>query len=278
METDKRVETLESEFKLMKGELKQTLSSVRDYLLNLKLPASPEAALLAAAMGEGGSGMVMDGRFSIDKGGAGSELEPGRDESTPGRDELTDEEAAEENESEENESEEDESQEPEAELSEEPEEPMEDEETGKTGVEMNQSTPPVNLLANLIRWISNARRAIGAEQLPIFLEMYGISGHLSPELKEVILHLADIAATEPADASAAEIWSQLILELHGILAGDNSPLYPLRPFWNDGGSDAQLSETDEDEPQHKPLKLKLVLQGSDGKDKEFSLNLDPDAE
>ena len=38
--TDKRVETLEDEFKLLKGELKETLSSVRDYLVNSELPAS----------------------------------------------------------------------------------------------------------------------------------------------------------------------------------------------------------------------------------------------
>ncbi len=69
METDKRGETLESEFKLMKGELKQTLSSVREHLLNLKLPPSQEAALLAAAISGGGADMSMDGKFSIEKGG-----------------------------------------------------------------------------------------------------------------------------------------------------------------------------------------------------------------
>ena len=38
MEVNKRLEVLEGEFKLMKGELKETLAGVRDYLQRVKLP------------------------------------------------------------------------------------------------------------------------------------------------------------------------------------------------------------------------------------------------
>ena len=39
METDKKVELLESQLKLIKGELKQTLTDVRNFLLEIKLPS-----------------------------------------------------------------------------------------------------------------------------------------------------------------------------------------------------------------------------------------------
>ena len=143
--------------------------------------------------------------------------------------------------------------------------------------EVSQSTPPVNLMSNLIRWVSNAKRELGSEQLPIFLEVYGISGHLSPELKEVILYLADITSGQSAESNAAEIWSRLISELHGILTGGDAPLHPVKPSWNDGRDEIKPSEaeveTQADKPIDKPLKLKLVLSNGEGTDKEFCIDL-----
>ena len=39
MSTEDRVKALEGEFKLIKSELRQTLIGVRDFLLDMKLPA-----------------------------------------------------------------------------------------------------------------------------------------------------------------------------------------------------------------------------------------------
>ncbi|MCK4722403.1 MAG: hypothetical protein KAT75_03815, partial [Dehalococcoidia bacterium] len=74
-----------------------------------------------------------------------------------------------------------------------------------------------NQLPNLIRWVSVAKREIGSAQLPTFLEAYGVRGQLSSEMKEVILHLAVVVSEQSADASPADLWSRLTLELHGIL-------------------------------------------------------------
>ena len=98
--------------------------------------------------------------------------------------------------------------------------------------QLAQTTPQVNMLGNLIRWVSVAKGKLGVEQLPTFLEVYGICGNLSLELKEVILHLADQVEQQPEEMASADVWSQLILELHGILAGGGTPIKPLGTLWD----------------------------------------------
>jgi hypothetical protein len=319
MEADKKLEALEEELKLMKGELKQTLASVRDYLLNMELPSS-EFATILAALGDGDNQKVtMKGILNSDKDAESGE--PTLEE----KDELTPEEPQEESlqpeselspeedlispdESLETESElpledelidQDENLEPEAELfpEEETGEPDEQDEQlmpepdllieeeqqmeqEKINAEVSQAIPKVNLLANLINWIAKAKKEIGPEQMPVFLEVYGISGHLTPELKEVILHLADITSEQPEDPNKAEIWSQAMLSLHGILTGGDAPLYPVLPSWNEVSDEIPPSEDDAvevDKHEDTPVKLKLVFPNGDGKNKEFCIDLTPEA-
>jgi len=350
MENDKNLETLEGEVKLLKGQLKQSIAGVRDYLLNMELPSSEFATVLAALGSDGEQKITMKGSFSDGKdSGLGrpateeteepasdeeyeepasdeeyeepasdgayeepfDELEPesqmpGEEEDlmspdeSPGtvaesspEDGLTDdyedlgpgeELFSNEEEGETEETAEDDEQEaalmPESELAEEEEEPMEYE---RIKAEVSQSTPKVNLLANLTNWVAKAKKEIGYEQLPTFLEVYGISGHLSPELKEVILHLSDITLERPEDSGTAEIWSQSMLSLHGILTGGNTPLYPLKPSWNYGDSETQpgedeVIETEVEKVKDMPMKLKLVFPNGDGKGKEYCINLTPEAD
>jgi hypothetical protein len=138
------------------------------------------------------------------------------------------------------------------------------------------------MLANLINWVARANKEIGRDQIPTFLEVYGISGHLSPELKEVILQLSDITGNEPDIASSTEIWSQAMLALHGILTGGDAPLHPVIPSWNNqdnlGKTSAEEEIIEVDKSKDKSVKLKLVLPDDDGEDREFCINLTPEAE
>jgi len=152
---------------------------------------------------------------------------------------------------------------------------------GKQYAEAIQSTPRVNLLANLMHWVTKTKNTIGSEQMPTFLEVYGISGHLSPELKDVILHMVDITSGQSDNDSTAEIWSQSMLSLHGILTGGDGPLYPMKPLWNEEENENQtvveeITEVVKEEPKDQPLKLKLVLPSDDGKNQEFFLDLKPE--
>jgi hypothetical protein len=321
MESDTKLETMEQELKLLKGELKQSLASVRDYLLNMELPSSEFTDVLEA-LDDDKQKIIMEGSLNgapakeegkkedeeeaIPEDTAEEMAEPEAelplnaedllddDENPHLEDELLNEPAATEeieeteNTDETGETDEtdetDEATEPEDELPvlEEEEEPMTEE---RNVIEAGPPTPRVNLLANLMHWVSKAKREIGSEQLPAFLEVYGISGHLSPELKELILHLTDIAIEQPDDSGSAETWSQSMLSLHGILTGADTPRYAAKPLWNDYGQSAKakpaedkLAEVTEKPQKETPVRLKLVFPGGNGKEKEFCLDLRPETD
>ncbi len=347
-ESEKTLETLEEEIKLLKGELKQSLASVRDYLLNMELPSSEFSTILAALSTEnsGTQKITIEGGLANTKSNEPDEpeeksteevteeeiLEP-EDELTPEEDELLPEDdniladdnmpddepddspgkrpAGHKEESYESVTE------PESDLLP-PEEELADDNTDvfsdvdddakddekalpaqnysdyspeeealmeyeNTTAEFQPSTPKVNLLANLINWVAKAKREIGTDQMPMFLEVYGISGHLSPELKEAILHLTEITAEQSEEANRAEVWSQSMLSLHGILTGGDAPLHPVEiPVPEDSVEDEpeeeEVEEIEAKKPEDTPVKLKLVFPSGDGQSKEFCVELTPDVE
>jgi hypothetical protein len=344
MAEDKRLDTLQDEIKLLKGELKNSLSSVRDYLLNMELPSSEFSTILAALSGEnnpgqkisldnsmgnpktdvpdalagGGEGegvsdeLPPDDEDLIDVGGpeeemtdelgdetalgeeaglgAGDDMLSEEEELNP-EDELASEEeplnqeeellpeeemVQEEEEDTDAPVEDEEEMTPESELSAEEEQIMESD--GSTA-EVNRGIPKVNMLANLINWAARAKQEIGCEQLATFLDVYGVSGHLTPELKEIILHLAEITKDNPDALTDADIWAQSMLSLHGILTGGDAPLHPVIPSWEDSSGESVPSEEEiieVDKSKDKPVKLKLVFPNGNGKDKEFCIDLTPD--
>jgi hypothetical protein len=345
MADEKRLDTLQDEIKLLKGELKNSLASVRDYLLNMELPSSEFSTILAALSGDDATPqrMNVDGNAPIrepempeptfeeetedepeenaeeeDKPGEDEDLldfeEPETEEETeeeglpedsvleeegmpedellPEGEEVSDE-LPEENALEEEELPEDAIQ-PEDEAAETEDEiiPEENEELPELPLEevlsmpydqdtndINKGIPKVNMLANLINWVAKAKQEIGYDELPAFLEVYGISGHLSPELKEVIIHLAEIAKENP-EITDSEIWSQSMLSLHGILTGGDAPQNPVIPSWVDAADEAEALAEEEiievGKANEKRAQLKLVFPNGNGKNKEFSIDFTPE--
>ncbi len=328
-----RLDTLQDEIKLLKAEVKNSLASVRDYLLNMELPSSEFSTILAALAGDNAEPQKMnvDSHVANDQPAAMPQPELPKEEKLPEEmgelgefEEMLDfedtgeekeipetppEEYKEENlplegekaienlsdEGEEKEEDGDEETEdilPEDELDEsegdeitdeEPELPIEEVkpmENDQAINDINRGIPKVNMLANLINWVARARQEIGYEQLPALLEVYGTSGHLSPELKEIIIQLAEIIRDNDEVATASEIWSESILSLHGILTGGDAPLNPVIPSWVDSKDEVELSDEDEiievDKTKDKQAKLKFVFPGGNGKNKEFCINLTPE--
>ena len=339
---EKKLAALQDEIKLLKGEIKQSLASVRDYLLNMELPSSEISTILQALGSEGEQKVTMKGSFDMprdkipEEGFSETEEEVpateaaghAEEEDIPQDDifsseETVDEEAALGDDSlplanTETETEtsvgddgalpyDDESEllpEDEYETSypgdeeeaceAEDGEPLPaggtDDDEGEplamdtyradeTGI--LSSVPKVNMMANLINWVSRAIRDIGYDQLPVFLEVYGVSGHLSPEMKDVILHLAELTNDKDEVASNAGIWSEQMLSLHGILTGGETPLHPVIPSWGAPGDiDGQIDDAeiiDADPPDEPPIKLKLVFPDANGESREYSIDLAPGA-
>ena len=262
MEIEKRVEGLEGEFKLIKGEVKQSLIDIRDYVLEGK--PVPQSAPLEGGPVQEVPPVKQMGSQPIDASKPSQEqpeyerLEEIVDEELPGASEEApfeqlppfQEEPVQEDpfdqlppfqEEPVQEAplpEETDSLPPEAskppEKQPEPEqledkveeklpEPSKEEKLPEPSKEEKMSEKAsgsmlqANQLPNLIRWVSVAKKEIGSAQLPTFLEAYGVRGHLSSEMKEVILHLAVVVSEQPSDASPADVWSRLTMELHGIL-------------------------------------------------------------
>ena len=344
---EKRLDILQDEIKLLKAEVKNSLASVRDYLLNMELPSSEFSTILAALAGDDANHQKMnvDSHVSNDKEDmpkpdyiqekpenaeegftnepdqpgsyedlldfeesgkedeasetmpdesmmAKDSLQPKREteaEQPPDEDMLEEEDSLpedsllsedESDETEDDDSIQDENDEESAQESELPLEEVRPMEYDRTNNEVNQGIPKVNMLANLINWVARARREIGYEELPTFLEVYGISGHLSPELKDVIIHLAEITKDHPDTATDSEIWSQSMLSLHGILTGGDAPLNPVVPSWVDTTDEAESLAEEEiieiDKAKEKRAKLKLVFPSGNGKSKEFCIDLTPE--
>ncbi|MBN1692502.1 MAG: hypothetical protein JW845_02995 [Dehalococcoidales bacterium] len=340
MVEESRLDILQDEIKLLKAEVKNSLASVRDYLLNMELPSSEFSTILAALAGDNAEPQKMDVDSHVDNDKLGGMPEPEKiddnlvNEAEPGEyeemldfeegdnktdeypEEKPDDGMFEENQPPESmkaagdlpdefdEDEEDNSPEeelpPEDELDEEeaddntedeneelpeeePELPLEEVqpmEYNQPVSEEARGIPKVNMLANLINWVAKARQEIGSEQLPALLEVYGTSGHLSPEMKDIILHLAEIVNDYSEVANEPEIWSQSILSLHGVLTGGDAPLNPVIPSWVDISDEAEALSDEEiievDKNKEKSAKLKLVFPGGNGKSKEFCINLTPE--
>ena len=84
------------------------------------------------------------------------------------------------------------------------------------------SSLDANLLASLIRWVGGLKRRMGAEQLPGFIEMYKLTGHLPPVVERLVLHVATLEALP--DESEDQIFTlddvmDSLLQLHAIIYG-----------------------------------------------------------
>jgi hypothetical protein len=375
MSADDRVKVLEGEFKLIKSELRQTLSSVRDFLLDLKIPQiqeevskQEEAQQAQQAQQAGDNGQ---------QAGAGSDQQPTQEpafdnsnsgfdsqgstaqDAAPGLDMPEDSNTLDETPAEEQpdgfEALADEDSDEtgmtsgdmpgESDSGSDSEDSEEEEEQGeaKTGG-AQPVVSQVNLLANLIRWVSKAKKEIGAAQLPVFLDVYATTGTLTQETRDTILQLAE-ATTDPViDSGSAEkksliteeisicmeisgfsgqlppefrekvrrltelllrqsvygntanMWSQLLLELHGILNGGGTPLQPLA-FMKNGSKNSQAdrdgdsADSSDEESEDceevsdefdemeevpaskyvKPARLRLVLPVNNGGEQELDL-------
>ena len=78
----------------------------------------------------------------------------------------------------------------------------------------------MNLMSNLMHWTAVAKRRIGGNALVDLLDLYIRSGHDSPGLRSMILHMSGMVEQMPTDgvgAESAQEYTDLMHQLHGIL-------------------------------------------------------------
>ena len=148
-----------------------------------------------------------------------------------------------------------------------------------------------------------AKKDIGIAQLPVFLDVYASTGNLNSEMKDIILHLAEVA-TGPEDnllpeknrtvseelticmeinglsgqlpedlkrkvqrltqiileqslnTGKSDIWSQMLLELHGVLSGFGNSLKPYQILQAEAlaaEEKAAAEEAEDEEESHMDL-------------------------
>jgi hypothetical protein len=232
MTAEEKVKVLEDEFKLIKGELRQTLVSVRDFLLDLKLPPVqeeadeieylPRAQSESAAQPESGLPSFQPDMPEISNGSNSSlpsnNVPNNKSNDIPNYEEPDEEELADElADKEDSEPEifdlEDKTEDEDSfdfednditsgDMPGEFEEEQDDEkdEDYSPVIKSDKEVKPqnieglsqMNLLANLMRWTAEARSEIGMDQLPVFLDLYTIGGKLPKGVKEAVLHIAEI--------------------------------------------------------------------------------------
>lgn len=188
MELEKRVEDMETELKVVKGEIKELLVDIRD-LVNRnenpfyngqrhgvsrletkekgteaehKLPADDKNKDLKLSTGVPETGLENDKNKEIDQ-------EPVR---TVSPDEVPDENL--------------------------PQQKIQTKEVQTTEPEVPVRKIDTFTLVELMRWVDYAVRTVGHSNLEVLLDLYSLTGPLSEETKYVIKNIANLSIEEPA--------------------------------------------------------------------------------
>ena len=94
------------------------------------------------------------------------------------------------------------------------------------GYEESDDRLDVNLVASLMRWVDSVSRGLGVQNMADLLETYRPTGHLTPEIAKIIMHLASFSALPdelPSHRSAEDDLSDALIRLHGIIYGSGRP-------------------------------------------------------
>lgn len=102
----------------------------------------------------------------------------------------------------------------------------------------------VNFLANLVHWVSMAKRRLGEDKLMPFIDLYMTTGTAVYGLKEMVAHISAMIGDTPNGEErgavgphpTAQDWIDLMLQLHGIVMG-SEVLSRLEETQEDGGDE-----------------------------------------
>lgn len=97
----------------------------------------------------------------------------------------------------------------------------------------------VNLISNLMRWVSLAKRDVGVARMRWLVEVYSLSSHMSPGLRYLVRRISEegvetkvadvlgqerVAAIDPNELHPSARLVELMEQLHGIICGAGMPV------------------------------------------------------
>lgn len=92
------------------------------------------------------------------------------------------------------------------------------------------------MLVELMRWVDYAVRTVGHNNLDELLNLYNATGHLSDELRGVLQNIANLSTEEPAEASRVSMKENIMVlsQLSAILNPGNSG-GKIQPIYGESG-------------------------------------------
>ncbi|WP_440954887.1 FlaD/FlaE family flagellar protein [Methanosarcina sp. Mfa9] len=88
------------------------------------------------------------------------------------------------------------------------------------------------MIVELMRWVDYAVRTVGHSNLDELLNLYNVTGHLSDELKGVLQNIANLSIEEPAEESRVSMKENIVVLSHlsailnpGKSGGRIQPIY-----------------------------------------------------
>lgn len=96
------------------------------------------------------------------------------------------------------------------------------------------------MIVELMRWVDYAVRTVGHSNLEELLNLYNVTGHLSDELKGVLQNIANLSIEEPAEESRVSMKENIV-----VLSHLSSILYPgksggrIQPIYGETGWDGE---------------------------------------
>jgi hypothetical protein len=139
------------------------------------------------------------------------------------------------------------------------------------------------------------RNQAANDQLTLCMDINSFSGQLPEEIKVKVKKLTELTIRRALNSGKADIWSQLLLELHGILTEGGFSLHPLSLENRKGldqlikktqdmeGESENQSDLEEDDSEDdmedskdngrklRPARLRLVMPVDNGEDQELDL-------
>lgn len=88
-------------------------------------------------------------------------------------------------------------------------------------------TLSVNLLSNLVHWVSRAKQRVGEEKLLPLVDLFLATGVPAMGLRDLVAHISAMVGTQGVDETqeqpkpSAQDWIDLMLQLHGIVMGSD---------------------------------------------------------